>query len=173
MWWIVSIEARDHVQWVATSFVSAQARHYHGTNIAPSALVDSLVHVDVLRFLFAVFRSIGRKTNAFRCRPDVPAFIWEGDVDLCPELGVLVFVVGMQVVDVKSTDVTEDLFCTLVAPMVGGVTDDVVVGAREPPVITKVIEFCFRQFLNAINVTELNWYRVDQVGHIKNRAVQD
>ena len=127
------------MQWIATPLVPAQTCHDHGANITPSALVDGFVHVDVLRFLFAVLRSIGRKANAFRCRPDVPAFIREGDVDLCPEFGVLVFVVGMQVVDVKPTDVAEDLLCTLVAPVVGGVTDGVIMGAWEPPVVTKLI----------------------------------
>lgn len=160
------------MQWIATPLVPAQTCHHHGTNITPSALVDGFVHVDVFRFLSAVLRSIGRKANAFRCRPDVPAFIGVGDVDLCPELGVLVLVVGMQVVDVKSTDVTEDLFGALVAPVVGGVTNDVVMGAGEPPIVTKVIELCFREFLNTVNVTELSWYGINQIGHWKDREVR-
>lgn len=144
LWWVVPVEAGDHVQWVATLLVPAQTSHHHGTNVTPGALVDGFVHVDVFRLLFAVLRSVGRKTNTFRCRPDVPAFIRESDVNLCPELGVLVFVVGMQVIDVKPADVTQDFFRTLVAPVVGGVTDDVVMGAWEPPVVTKIVELCFR-----------------------------
>jgi hypothetical protein len=119
------------------------------------------MYVDVFRFLFAVLRSVGRKANTFRCRPDVPAFIGECDIDLCPELGVLVFVVGMQVVNVKPTDVAEDFLCALVAPVVGGVTDGVVMRAWEPPVVTKLIQAYFWKFLNAVNVTELSWYRID------------
>ncbi len=144
LWRIVPVEAGDHVQWVATLLVPAQTGHHHGTNITPSTLIDGFMHVDVLRLLFAVLRSVGRKANAFRCRPDVPAFIRESDIDLCPELGVLVFVVGMQVVDVKPADVTQDFLRAFIAPVVGGVTDDVVMGAWEPPVVTKVIELCFR-----------------------------
>ena len=132
------------MKWVATLLVPTQTSHHHGTNITPSTLVNGFVHVDVLRFLLAVLRSVRRKANTFRCRPDVPAFIRESDVDLCPELGVFVFVVGMQVVDIKPTDVTQDFLRALVTPVMGGVTDDVVMGAWEPPVVTKVIELCFR-----------------------------
>lgn len=133
--------------------------------------------VDVLRLLLAVAGAVGGQAHSPGGRLtrslNLPALFRESDLNFLPELGVLVFVVGMQVVDVKPTDVTEDLLCTLVAPMVGGVTDGVVMGAWEPPVVAKLIETCFWKFLNAVNVTELSWYRIDQVGHVKNQVVRD
>ena len=106
---------------VATSFVPAEAGNKKGSHVAPGALVDGFVDVDVLGLLLAVKRPVGRKTNTLWCSTrgsiDLPALIGEGDVDLLPDLGVLNAVVGLQVVHVKTADVTEDLLGALIAPM--------------------------------------------------------
>ena len=77
--------------------------------------------IDVFGLLLAVEGPIGRKTHALGCGArgsvDLPALIWEGDVDLLPDLGVLDAVIGLQVVHVKPADVTEDLLGALIAPM--------------------------------------------------------
>ena len=109
------------MQWVAAFFVSAQTCHQQGSHITPGALVDGLMDIDVFRLLFAVKGSVGRKTDALGCSArgsvDLPAFVRKGDVDLLPDLGVLDAVIGLQVVHIKSTDVTEDLLGALIAPM--------------------------------------------------------
>ena len=109
------------MQWVGALRVAAQARHHQVPHIPPRTLVNRLVDVDVLGFVSAVPRPVGRKTyplwGAATRGFHFPALVRKADPDLFPQLGVLVFVIDMQVVDVEAAHVAQNLLRALVTPV--------------------------------------------------------
>jgi hypothetical protein len=79
--------------------------------------------VEIFGLLLAVARSIRRQADALRCfvltTSDGPTFLERTNRNCVPEVGVLGFVVGVEVTDVKSTDVAQDLVDAFIAPVVG------------------------------------------------------
>jgi hypothetical protein len=73
--------------------------------------------------LFAVARAIGRKTDPLRgfviTTSERPAVLGRVDRNSVPKASVLGFVVSVEVTDIKTTDVAQDLVDAFVAPMVG------------------------------------------------------
>lgn len=119
--WITAVKAGNHMQRIRALVVAAQACDHHVPHISPGALVDRLMDVHVLRFVSAVSRPVGRKAHSLGCCATrglhLPAVFREADGDLLPELGVFVFVVSVQVVDIEAADVAQDLLRTLVTPV--------------------------------------------------------
>jgi hypothetical protein len=79
--------------------------------------------VQVFGLLFAVARSVGRQADALRCfvltTSDGPTLLEGTNRNCVPKVGVLGFVVSVEVADVKSTDVAQDLVDAFIAPVVG------------------------------------------------------
>ena len=109
------------MQRVGTPGVAAQPCYHQRPHIPPRALVYRLVDIHVLGFLLAVARPIRRQAHPLGRTTTkdlhLPAVFREANLHHLPELGVLVFVVLMQVVHIKSTDVAQDFLGALVAPM--------------------------------------------------------
>lgn len=118
---VAAIKAGNHMQGIGAPGVAAQPGHHQCPNIPPRTLVDRLVDIDVLGFLLAVARTIRRQAHPLGRTTTkdlhLPAVFREADLHHLPELGVLVFVVLMQVVHIKPTDVAQDFLGALVAPV--------------------------------------------------------
>jgi hypothetical protein len=97
------------------------------------------VNVDVLRFYLAVKRAIRGHANPFgrtvAAITNNPTLILRTNRDTPPELCVFYFVVFVQIVDIKTTDVGKNFFNTEITPMIFGITDDMPVGARRSNVV--------------------------------------
>lgn len=132
------------MQGVAAPWIPAKPGDNESANVPPGALVDGLVDVDVLRSLLAVVRPIGGQTDPLgrgsTLFSDVPALIWEAYPHGLPQLCVFVFVVSDEIVEIKPTDVAQDLFGALVAPVGLHVPDDVAMWAGKTPVVAKGLE---------------------------------
>jgi hypothetical protein len=104
--------------------------------------------------LLGIVRTVRRKACTFGIATYVPALIHGCDIDSVPDRSIFVLVVGIQVVDVKTTDVLPDFLDTVVTPVVVLITYVVVVRTHVAPVITVLIEglvvtlICISQIAN-------------------------
>ena len=109
------------MQRIGATLVPTKPCHLQLPHIPPRALVDRLVDVDVVGLLLAVFRPVGRHTDSLGGRSsgvlDLPALVRKANLHHLPKLAVLELVLPMEVVQVKTTDVTQDFLRALVAPV--------------------------------------------------------
>lgn len=108
---------------VAALGIATQTRHLQVPHIPPGTLVQGLVDVHVVGLLLAVFRPIGGHTHPLRRGAtrglDLPTLLREADLHRLPELAVLDAVLSVEIVEVETTDVTQNLVDALIAPVVG------------------------------------------------------
>lgn len=69
---------------------------------------------------------------------------------------VFMFVVGVDVIDIKTTDIAFDLHDTVIAPVMVGITDGVVMGAWISPVVAKPIELFVCDGIQVLYETKLS-----------------
>jgi hypothetical protein len=111
------------VKRVATSWVVARATHSKTTYIAPSRGVDRFLDSYVITYRTISRRAVGRHPDPVESLGAricyVPAFIPRPNVNPLPQAAHRGFVVQVEIVDIKPTEITFDFQHTLVAPMVG------------------------------------------------------
>lgn len=109
------------MQRVSALGVSAQTGYQQASHVSPGALVDGLMDVHIFGRVGTVGRAVRREAHSLGGATsgggDLPTLVREADLHHFPELAVLDAVVSMQVVHIKTTDVTQDFLGTLVTPV--------------------------------------------------------
>lgn len=109
------------MQWIAAQGIATQPGNNHGTDVTPGTLVDRLMGRHILSFLMAIGRAVGRKANTLGTVPSAipqgPTIIRIFNLNLGPELLIFNLVFQIQVVDIESTDVREDLLHAEITPV--------------------------------------------------------
>ena len=157
-WRGCNIKARCHVQWVSTFRVAAYPGNQQRTYVPPSALIQRFVNVDVLRFLFAVIRSVGGNADsfgsAFSNALNFPTVLGQANINLVPEAGVPYLIRFVKIVYVKATNVGSNFLCTVVTPMLFNVPNSVAMGAWVATIVTLILKLCLIEVVNKTNKTE-------------------
>lgn len=150
-----NIKARCHVQWVSTFRVTAYPGHQQRSDVPPGALIQSLVNVDVLRFLFAVIRSVGGDANPFGSTVgsslNFPAVLGESDINLIPKTGVPHLVRFVKIVYVKAANIGSNFLGAVIAPMLFDIPNGVTMGAWVATVVALALKLRLTEIINETN----------------------
>jgi len=146
------------MQRIATLRVATHPSYEQRTHVSPSALVQCLVNVDVLRFLFAVIRSIGWNTNSFGCTfssaLNLPTVLGQPDINLVPKRSVPYFICFVKIVYVKATHVGSNFSSAMVTPMLFDVPNGVPMRAWVATIVALSLKLCLIKVVNKTNETE-------------------
>lgn len=150
--------------------IAAHPGYEQRAHVSPSALVQCFVNVDVLRFLFAVIRSIGWNTDSlgrtFSMALNFPAVLGQADINLVPKRSVPYFVCFVKIVYVKAANVGSNFPGAMVTPMLFNVPNGVTMGAWVATIVTFILKLSLVEIINETNKAKKLWLKgVVQVCH--------
>ena len=133
--------------WIATHPGNQQRAH-----VSPSTLVQCLVNVDILRFLFAVIRSIRWNADSFGCTFSsalkFPTVLGQANINLVPEAGVPHLIRFVKIVYVKAANIGSNFSGAMVTPMLLNVPNGVTMGARIATIVALILKLCLIEVVN-------------------------
>jgi len=159
LWWRrCNIKTRYHVQRIAALGIATHPSYEQRAYVSPSTLIQCLVNVDVLRFLFAVIRSIGWNTDSLGCTfgstLNLPAVLGQADINLVPKRSVPYFICFVKIVYVKATHVGSNFSSAMVTPMLFDVPNGVSMRAWVATIVALSLKLCLIKVVNKTNETK-------------------
>jgi hypothetical protein len=113
------------------------------------------MNVDVLRFLFAVIRSVRGDANSFgrtvSSSLDFPAVLGKTDINLIPKTGVPHLVRFVKIVYVKAANVGSNFLGAVIAPMLFDIPNGVTMGAWIATIVTLAFKLRLIEIVNETN----------------------
>ena len=146
------------MQGIPTFWIATHPGNQQRTYVPPSALIQRFVNVNVLRFLFAVIRSVGWDANSFGCTVssslNFPAVLGQTNINLVPKGGVPYLIRFVKIVYVKAANIGSNFSGAMVTPMLLNVPNGVTMGARIATIVALILKLCLIEVVNKTDKTK-------------------
>jgi hypothetical protein len=143
------------MQGIPTFWIATHPGNQQRTYVPPSALIQRFVNINILRFLFAVIRSVGWDANSFgrtvSSSLNFPAVLGQTNINLVPKASVPYLIRFVKIVYVKAANVGSNFSGAMVTPMLFNVPNGVTMGARVALVVTFILKLSLTEIINEIN----------------------